>query len=59
MKYHILYGLAELLTVTVLIGKMSNDLAIDIVNAERKKRKLAPLKTWDYITFVPVIEEEK
>ena len=57
MKYDILFGLAKIITVTVLIGKMSNDLAIDIVNAERKKRKLAPLKNWDYITFVPVIEE--
>lgn len=57
MKYDILFGLAKLFTVTILIGKMSNDLAIDIVNAERKKRKLAPLKNWDYITFVPVIEE--
>lgn len=59
MKYHILYGLAELLTVTIIVGKMSNDIAIEIINAERKKRKLAPFKNWDYITFVPVIGEEK
>jgi hypothetical protein len=58
MKYDILYGLTRLFTVTIIVGKMSNDLAIDIVNAERKKRRLAPLKMWDYITFVPVIEEE-
>ena len=56
MKYDILLGLETLLTVKILIGRMSDDLALQIVNAERGKRKLKPLRHGNDIIFVPVLE---
>lgn len=57
MKYELLIYGDPVLTVTLHTGRMTQELALKIINAERKKLKCKPLKSEDEVGFLEILED--